>query len=58
MSELEPRTAPSRGGAGKLVLLALAGATAAAWVWNRQGEDALRKRTEDRLRPFPRGSTT
>lgn len=58
MSELEPSNAPSRGGAGKLVLLALAGATAAAWVWNRQGEDAVSQQTAARLRPFPRGSVT
>jgi hypothetical protein len=37
---------------GSLALLVLAGAATAAWVWNRLGEDDLRRRTETRLRPF------
>lgn len=37
---------------GKLGLLAIAGATAAAWFWSRQQEDALLKRTAERLRPL------
>jgi len=38
----------------KLGLLTLAGATAAAWAWNRRDEEALRARTAARLRPFDR----
>lgn len=58
MAGLEPRREPARGGTGTLVLLTLAGAAAAAWSWNRKDEDALRRRTEARLRPFPRRSAS
>jgi len=52
MNALETGQEPRRGGAGRTLGLALAGVTAAAWLWNRREEDALRARTEARLRPF------
>lgn len=52
MSAPERRREAGPAGAGTIVLWGLAGATAAAWLWNARGEDELRRRTEQRLRPF------
>lgn len=35
----------------KAAIVAL-GAVALAWLWNRRGDAALRRRTADRLRPL------
>jgi hypothetical protein len=52
MDELELRRDRSGLAPAGLVLLTLCGPAAAAWFWNRQGEQALRARTEARLQPI------
>lgn len=51
MAEVEHRSPETIAALGKVSLLALAGASAAAWFWFRQGEAPLRKRTAERLSP-------